>query len=75
MIEKHRAIASRCAGRRRELGSRVVRFLKLILLLVFAVAAGFLFALLRPRRVTTRRDVVAPPTLDNLGGEVGERTG
>lgn len=51
-----------------------MRIIKLIFLLVVAIAAGFLFGLLRPRRVTTRRDVVAPPTLDNLGGEVGERT-
>ena len=51
-----------------------MRIAKLIVLLLSAIAAGFLFGLLRPRRVTSRRDVVAAPTLASLGGDLDDRT-
>ena len=46
----------------------VVRIAKLIVLLLFAAAIGFLFGLLRPRRVTSRTDIADTMSGRRTGG-------
>lgn len=47
----------------------VVRIAKLVVLLLFAAAVGFLFGLLRPRRVTSRTDIANTMSGRQAGGD------
>ena len=50
-------------------GIMVVRIAKLVVLLLFAAAVGFLFGLLRPRRVTSRTDIANTMSGRQAGGD------